>query len=170
MPTTKICEALVSRIVAATTYIHQPPEFVSRDWRISEFTPAAQALISGIEVLILLRNFSSLSRTRMLLLHTWYEGDRGLSGRSVNSKATEKTIWQIERRCPHSNQPTETLSKHLLPANRQFFWLGVSERKQSRLSILLLQRWSDAVHGGQDHEYFGSCASIHPSMYPGRKL
>jgi hypothetical protein len=47
MSAVKVCEVLVSRIVAATTYIHQPPEFVSKDWRISEFTPAAQALISA---------------------------------------------------------------------------------------------------------------------------
>jgi hypothetical protein len=47
MSAIEICEVLVVRIVAATTYIHQPPEFVARDWRIAEFTPASQALLSA---------------------------------------------------------------------------------------------------------------------------
>lgn len=44
MPVSKFCDVLVERIIAASTYLHQPPPFVVRDWRFSEFPPAAQAL------------------------------------------------------------------------------------------------------------------------------
>ncbi|KAI6178430.1 Mediator complex subunit 23 [Aphelenchoides besseyi] len=47
MPAVKICNVIAERVVAASTYNHQPPDFVARDWRIAEFAPAAQALISG---------------------------------------------------------------------------------------------------------------------------
>ncbi|KAI6203179.1 hypothetical protein M3Y94_00526700 [Aphelenchoides besseyi] len=53
MPAVKICNVIAERVVAASTYNHQPPEFVARDWRIAEFAPAAQALISGcLELMI----------------------------------------------------------------------------------------------------------------------
>uniref|UniRef100_A0A915EB73 Mediator of RNA polymerase II transcription subunit 23 n=1 Tax=Ditylenchus dipsaci TaxID=166011 RepID=A0A915EB73_9BILA len=45
MPIMRICQVLVDRIIAASTYLHQPPSFVLRDWRFGlEYPPAAQAL------------------------------------------------------------------------------------------------------------------------------
>lgn len=43
----QICETIVNRVVQASTYQHEPPEFVVHDWRLSEFPPAAQAITSG---------------------------------------------------------------------------------------------------------------------------
>lgn len=52
MPVIKVCQALVDRIIAASTYVHQPPSFVARDWRFSEYPPSAQALTGAwIELL-----------------------------------------------------------------------------------------------------------------------
>lgn len=44
MPVIKVCQCLIDRIIAASTYIHQPPSFIARDWRFSEYPPSAQAL------------------------------------------------------------------------------------------------------------------------------
>ncbi|KAL3077266.1 hypothetical protein niasHS_013255 [Heterodera schachtii] len=47
MPPIRFCRVLVERIVQASTYTHQPPQFVHRDWRFAEYPPAGQALTSA---------------------------------------------------------------------------------------------------------------------------
>ncbi|CAD5206967.1 unnamed protein product [Bursaphelenchus okinawaensis] len=49
----KVCDEIVKRVTAASTYIHEPPEFVVHDWRLAEFPPAAQAVTSGCLELML---------------------------------------------------------------------------------------------------------------------
>uniref|UniRef100_A0A914HSB4 Mediator of RNA polymerase II transcription subunit 23 n=1 Tax=Globodera rostochiensis TaxID=31243 RepID=A0A914HSB4_GLORO len=52
MPAIRFCRVLVERIVQASTYTHQPPQFVHKDWRFAEYPPAGQALTSAwVEIL-----------------------------------------------------------------------------------------------------------------------
>ncbi|KAI1723658.1 mediator complex subunit 23 domain-containing protein [Ditylenchus destructor] len=43
-PIVEVCQQLVDRIIAGSTYMHQPPSFAFKDWRFAEYPPAAQAL------------------------------------------------------------------------------------------------------------------------------
>jgi hypothetical protein len=54
----KFLKILVERIVRASTYVHQPPTFLStQDWRFTEYPPAGHALTTAlIEVLKLVQS------------------------------------------------------------------------------------------------------------------
>jgi len=44
MPISNVVWELVERVISASTYIHRPPSFVTKDWRFTDHPPAAQAL------------------------------------------------------------------------------------------------------------------------------
>lgn len=44
MPISSVVWELVERVISASTYVHRPPSFVTKDWRFTDHPPAAQAL------------------------------------------------------------------------------------------------------------------------------